>query len=106
MDHASCICFKLVMQETAAALAFAFDDARSNSAAKMAMIAITTSNSIRVNPRGLSRPLAQAAVEAGKDHFISKQADLSQVKLHSANGASNWRSWRCPKSGANDSDSL
>src|SRR5689334_2360130 len=43
-------CFPLFMQWTPCALHLARDSAGSNMAARMAMMAITTSNSIRVNP--------------------------------------------------------
>lgn len=47
----SVICFKLLTQVVRLARSFAFANAGNSSAAKMAMMAITTSNSIRVNAR-------------------------------------------------------
>src|SRR5262245_23519285 len=43
-------CFRLEMQLTSTAFCFALPKAGSNIAARMAMMAITTSNSISVNP--------------------------------------------------------
>ena len=43
-------CFKLLMQTMFCAVDFAFESAGSNSAARMAMMAMTTSNSISVKP--------------------------------------------------------
>src|SRR3974390_3323210 len=53
--HANCSCFMLLRQETPCAFVFARDKAGSSMAAKMAMMAITTSSSINVKPefRGL-----------------------------------------------------
>jgi hypothetical protein len=45
------ICFKLLVQDIARALSRALDKAGSSIAAKIAMIAITTSNSMRVNEK-------------------------------------------------------
>ena len=42
----------------------ALDKAGSNRAAKMAMMAITTSNSIKVNPEGMARLLAAGFLKA------------------------------------------
>src|SRR5438445_6548435 len=47
--QASMICLELLMHEIACALIFALLNAGSSIAARMAMIAITTSSSIRVN---------------------------------------------------------
>ena len=44
------ICFKLFKQVVRFAFAFALDRTGINKAARMAMMAMTTSNSIRVNP--------------------------------------------------------
>src|ERR1017187_7784784 len=51
MIQAVASCFWLLMQAAACPLSLAADKAGSNSAARMAMIAITTSNSIKVNAR-------------------------------------------------------
>jgi hypothetical protein len=55
----SSICFKLSMHWVRLALCFALLNAGSNMAARMAMMAITTSNSIKVNPR-IERPCFSA----------------------------------------------
>src|SRR5688500_9457608 len=59
MFQVSCICLRLPMQWTAVALAFALERAGKSIPARMAMIAITTSSSMRVNarfPRGANEP--------------------------------------------------
>ena len=55
MCQAFCNCFKLLMQLTASALAFALDRLGSKRTAMMAMMAITTNTSIKVNPVSLWR---------------------------------------------------
>src|ERR1043165_1245677 len=50
MTSARLICLLLLRQVTALALALALASAGSNNAARMAIIAITTSNSIKVKP--------------------------------------------------------
>src|SRR5512139_1410141 len=52
MKPLSVICFRLLVQLISCAFRFADDSAGSSSAARTAMMAMTTSNSIRVNPRG------------------------------------------------------
>src|SRR3569833_405275 len=44
------VCFRLLRQEVLSALLFAFANAGNSIAARMAMMAITTSNSINVKP--------------------------------------------------------
>ena len=51
MIQATVICFVLFMQDIACALYFALDNAGNSIAAKIAMIAMTTRSSIKVNPR-------------------------------------------------------
>src|SRR5664280_1081157 len=50
ITQASCNCFSLLKQEVCSALLLAFDKAGRSIAAKIAMMAMTTSNSINVNP--------------------------------------------------------
>jgi hypothetical protein len=50
MIQASCSCFSLFMHLMPCAFVFAFESAGKSMLANMAMIAITTSNSIKVNP--------------------------------------------------------
>ena len=50
MTQAVCICFKLFMQVMACALVLACDNAGNSMAARMAMMAMTTSSSIKVKP--------------------------------------------------------
>lgn len=57
MNIAKVICFVLLMHLMPCALIFALESAGNNIAARIAMIAITTSNSIKVNPRGFKPPL-------------------------------------------------
>src|SRR5258708_16310613 len=53
---ASCTCLRLLRQEIPSALALALLSAGSNMAARIAMIAMTTNNSIRVKPREIRNP--------------------------------------------------
>src|SRR6266481_10081301 len=61
ITQARASCFWLLRQEAPVALSLARDKAGSNIAAKMAMIAMTTSNSISVNPC-LRRPNEQHSI--------------------------------------------
>src|ERR1022692_3206330 len=65
MIHASINCFVLFMQLTAQAFCFAALKAGNNMAARMAIMAITTSNSINVKPR-----------EKGKKRFVRREWDF------------------------------
>src|SRR5579859_3568785 len=55
-------CLMLLMQSICCARNFALDNAGSNIAAKMAIIAITTSNSISVNAAGCDSPPGRISV--------------------------------------------
>src|SRR5436190_326806 len=63
------ICFSLLRHTTARAFSFARDNAGKRRAARMAMIAITTSNSMSVKP-GLSRAGETSAVFASDASMI------------------------------------
>src|SRR6266852_7501156 len=70
MCSANCICFRLLRQEMPSAFALALLKAGSSSAARIAMIAITTSSSMRVNaglrsPRGGSESTDHADLTSG-----------------------------------------
>src|ERR1041385_4284838 len=55
IEFANAICFKLLMHCVVCALSFAFPRAGARRLARIAMIAITTSNSMSVKPRARGR---------------------------------------------------
>src|SRR2546430_2773111 len=62
----------LLMHLIPCALVFALASAGNNRPARMAMIAMTTNNSIKVKPFGRADPRERAAGTAGNEFFITR----------------------------------
>src|ERR1039458_257199 len=86
MITASPICFSLLKQLIASALSFALLSAGSSMAARMAMMAMTTSNSIRVKPRAgfvwLTVCMVIFSIKSrGGSDFLRRSRHLSVIYL-------------------------
>src|SRR5262252_4551419 len=76
MDVASANCFSLFRHEIFCAFSLAHDKAGKSIAARIAIIAITTSNSIKVNPRrDEARPFADVLVDTRDTYIESTPPD-------------------------------
>src|SRR6266404_3051659 len=87
MTHATVSCFWLLKHVAACALSFALLKAGSNIAARMAIIAITTSNSIRVNaqaPGASQQPFGR--VERFDSETLGTDRDWVNIRKGSNRG--------------------